>query len=54
MVSNDYITQLAALTTTYDFDLQVKIVQLIRIDRYTSEIRVLDASNEIWHAQILN
>ena len=47
MVSNDF-------TTTYDFDLQVKIVQLIRIDRYTSEIRVLDASNEIWHAQILN
>jgi hypothetical protein len=60
MVSIDYITKLAALSTyeeaekRFDFDLQVKIVQFIRLDRYTSEISVLDSSNEIWHAQILN
>ena len=37
-----------------DFDIQVKIVQLMPIDQYKSEIRVIDDSNEIWHAQIYN
>jgi hypothetical protein len=34
----------------YDFDLQVKILQMFKLDAYTSEIRVIDDSNEIWHA----
>lgn len=38
----------------YDFDLQVKIVQLFKIDDFQSEIRVLDESGEIWHSQIFN
>ena len=29
----------------YDFDLQVKILQLFKIDDYSSEIRVIDDSN---------
>lgn len=33
----------------YDFDLQVKVVQLFKLDDYSSELRVIDASNEIWH-----
>lgn len=27
---------------------------MFKLDQYTSEIRVIDNSNEIWHAQILN
>ena len=27
---------------------------MFKLDQYTSEIRVIDDSNEIWHAQILN
>ncbi len=38
----------------YDFDLQVKVVQLFKIDDYSSEVRVIDASNELWHCQVLN
>lgn len=37
----------------FDFDLQVKILQIFKLDDYTSEIRVIDATNEVWHAQIL-
>jgi len=33
----------------YDFDLQVKIVQLFKLDDYSSEARVIDDSGEIWH-----
>ena len=38
----------------YDFDLQVKVVQLFKLDDYSSELRVIDGSNEIWHCQVLN
>lgn len=38
----------------YDFDLQVKIVQLFKLDDYSSEARVIDDSGEIWHFQLLN
>lgn len=38
----------------YDFDLQVKVVQLFKLDDYSSELRVIDCSNEIWHCQVLN
>lgn len=27
---------------------------MFKLDAYTSEIRVIDDSNEIWHAQVLN
>jgi len=27
---------------------------MVKLDNYTSEIRVIDCSNEIWHAQVLN
>lgn len=37
----------------FDFDLQVKILQIFKLDDYTSEIRVIDQTNEVWHAQIL-
>jgi len=34
--------------------LQVRVVQLFRLDDYSSEIRVIDESNEIWFCHILN
>ena len=37
-----------------DFDIQVKILQLFKLDQYKSEMRVIDSSNEIWHAQVYN
>ena len=38
----------------FDFDLQVKIIQLFQIDDYVSELRVIDDSDEIWHCQANN
>lgn len=37
-----------------DFDLHVKIIQIFKLDAYTSELRITDESNEIWFAQVLN
>ena len=34
--------------------MQVKVLQMLKLDDYTSECRVIDQSNEIWHVQILN
>lgn len=55
ILSSKYITPLAEVPQKgaknpdsgryYDFDLQVKVVQLIRLDDYSSEIRVIDSSN---------
>lgn len=38
----------------YDFDLQVLVLQLFRLDVYSSEMWVVDDSNEIWFTQIQN
>ena len=38
----------------YDLDLQVKILQIFKLDDYSSELRVIDDSNQIWFCQILN
>lgn len=38
----------------FDFDLQVKIIQLFKVDEYQSEIRVIDDSGEIWHSSVYN
>lgn len=59
MLSCKFITELQHLNAIqrddkhFDFDLQVKILQIFKLDDYTSEIRVIDATNEVWHAQIL-
>jgi hypothetical protein len=37
-----------------DFDLQVKVVQLFKIDKYQSEMRVIDQTNQIWHVNTFN
>lgn len=63
MLSNQYITQLADIRAVGskkengyydDFDLQVRICQLFKIDDYSSELRVIDESNEVWFCQVLN
>ena len=63
MLSNQYITKLADIRRVGskkengyydDFDLQVKITQLFKIDDYSSELRVIDEGNEIWFCQVLN
>ena len=60
MLSNQYITKLGDITSIpdelkeRDFDLQVKILQIFKIDEYESEIRVIDDSNEIWHTRAFN
>lgn len=57
MISNEYITELKHLNQIqkddkqFDFDLQVRVLQVVRLDNYTSEMRVIDDSHEIWHAQ---
>jgi hypothetical protein len=57
MISNEYITELKQLNNIqkddkqFDFDLQVRVLQTIKLDNYTSEMRVVDDSHEIWHAQ---
>jgi hypothetical protein len=56
MISNEYITELKQLNNIqkddkqFDFDLQVRVLQTIKLDNYTSEMRVVDDSHEIWHA----
>ena len=59
VLSSDYFTKLAALNT-YDeeeakghFDLQVKVCQLMKLDKFTAEIRVVDESGEFWHCQLI-
>ena len=60
MLPSKFITNLADLKNIqkddqhFDFDLQVKILQMFKLDDYSSECRVIDNSNEIWHMQILN
>ena len=60
MLPSKYITNLTDLRSIqrndqhFDFDLQVKILQMFKLDDYSSECRVNDQSNEIWHMQILN
>jgi hypothetical protein len=57
MISNEYITELKQLNNIqkddkqFDFDLQVRVLQTIKLDNYTYEMRVVDDSHEIWHAQ---
>lgn len=34
--------------------MQVKVVQIVKLDAFSSEIRVIDSSNEVWNFQILN
>ena len=56
VLSSDYFTKLKALATYDDeekkshFDLQVKVCQLIKLDKFTSEIRVADESGQFWHS----
>lgn len=60
MLSDQFITRLSDLKGIqqdekhFDFDLQVKVLQMVKLDDYTSECRVIDDSNEIWHVQVLN
>jgi hypothetical protein len=63
VLSSKYITKLSAVPTVgqgkegktgYDFDLQVKILQLFKVDEYQSEMRVIDDSGEIWHSSVFN
>ena len=63
ILSNRYITSLKDVPEHgkkkengkyYDFDLQVKIVQLFKLDDYSSELRVIDDSYQIWFCQVLN
>ena len=60
MLSDQFITNLSDLKSIQqddrhiDFDLQVKVLQMLKLDDYTSECRVIDESNEIWHVQVLN
>ena len=57
MISNEYITELKQLKNIqkddkqFDFDLQVRVLQTVKLDNYTCEMRVIDDSHEIWHAQ---
>ena len=64
-ISTNFITSLSALAEQrdgdeeqarrkFDFDLQVKILQIVKLDRYTAEMRVVDGSGEIWHCHVLN
>lgn len=57
MLNNQYITKLSDVKEKfsknehgkfYDFDLQVKVAQLFKIDDYSSEMRVIDESGEVW------
>lgn len=63
MLSSDFLTRLEDLPEVcvkneqgyyQDSDLQVKILQIFKLDDFTSELRVMDASNQIWFCQILN
>lgn len=57
MLSNRYITPLRDVPEHgakrdngkyYDFDIQVKIIQLFKLDDYSSELRVIDESYQVW------
>jgi hypothetical protein len=37
-----------------DFDLLVKVLQVFKLDDYSSDVRLIDDSNQLWHCQILN
>ena len=60
MLSTKYITSLDRITekgvyddgAAKDVDLQVKVLQVFKIDNFQSEMRVIDSSEEIWHCQI--
>lgn len=61
VLSERYITKLKDVTEHggkrengkyYDFDLQVRVVQLFKVDDYSSELRVIDDSNQIWHCHV--
>ena len=67
MLSNSFITRLenvhkvGAQTMSQagnkyfpEFDLQVKVVQLSKLDEYTKEARVIDESKQIWHCSLLS
>ena len=63
VLSSKYITPLCKVSEVggdkdgkqgFDFDLQVKVIQLFKVDDYQSEIRVIDDSGEIWHSSIYN
>ena len=61
MISRQFITSLKSLgdegaeeRMKYDFDLQVKVLQIVRLDRYSAEMRVIDESGQLWHCQVLN
>jgi len=58
MLTTKYISDLAQVPEKYgpseggkcfDFDLQVKVVQVFQIDSYTSEARFIDNSGQVWH-----
>ena len=63
VLSNKYITKLSNVPEAggvrpdgkyYDFDVQGKIIQMFKLDAYQSEIRIIDDSGEIWHADTFN
>lgn len=64
VLTSKYITKLQAVPSVggprgegrsgIDFDVQVKILQLFKVDEYMSEIRVIDDSGEIWHSSVYN
>lgn len=63
VLNSKYITKLSSVPTVglgkdgkagFDFDLQVKILQLFKVDEYQSEMRVIDDSGEIWHSSVFN
>lgn len=69
MLSNQFITNLnhlnaiqqdekdpmiASFRKQLDFDLQVKVVQLVKLDAYCSEMKCVDNSGEIWNCQVMN
>lgn len=55
MLSNHFITELSHISsiqqdeTQFNFDLEVKVLEVFKVDEFTSELRVIDQSGEIWH-----
>jgi hypothetical protein len=51
MLPSQFITELSELNQIqqddkhFDFDLQFKVIQMVKLDNYTSEIRVMDSSH---------
>ena len=60
MLSNHFITELSHISsiqadeTQFNFDLEVKVLEIFNLDEFQSELRVIDQSGEIWHSQIHN